>query len=468
MTTIKEIILTSAMVIAAATCFAQKKGTADVWLTNADQSALFKKQAKGLVFKKAYKPDSSTIEVNPKQAYQSIDGFGFSLTGGSAQLMMKMSAASRAALIKELFAWDGKNIGISYLRLTIGASDLNEYVFSYDDLPAGQTDPTLAKFDLGPDRKDVIPVMKEILAVNPQIKILASSWSPPVWMKTTGDTRGGSLKPEYFDVYAYYLVKYIQQMKAEGITIDAVTVQNEPLHPGNNPSMLMLAPDQANFIKNNLGPAFNAARINTKIIIYDHNCDKPEYPISILNDAEAKKYINGSGFHLYAGKIEALTEVHNAHPDRAVYFTEQWMGTPANFKRDIASHITKLTIGATRNWSRNVIEWNLAADSNSNPHTDRGGCTTCMGGITIDKDQVVRNPAYYVVAHAAKFVRPGSVRIASNMLSELPNVAFRTPDNKVVLIVINTGNDVKNFDINYNGRKAGAQLNGGSVATYVW
>ncbi|MVN22805.1 glycoside hydrolase family 30 protein [Mucilaginibacter arboris] len=463
----KQIFLTSAMLIMVNVSFGQKKGTADVWLTNADQSALFEKQKQALVFKKATSQDS-VIEVNDQKSYQSIDGFGFALTGGSAQLMMKMTSANRAALIKELFATNDKNIGISYLRISVGASDLNEFVFSYDDLPDGQTDMSLSKFNLSQDKTDVVPVLKEVLAINPKIKILASPWSAPAWMKTNNDTRGGSLKPECFDVYARYLVKYIQAMKAEGITIDAITVQNEPLHPGNNPSMLMIAPDQANFVKTNLGPAFKAAHITTKIIIYDHNADRPDYPISILNDAEAKKYIDGSAFHLYAGKIEALSEVHEAHPDKNLYFTEQWMGAPGNFKRDIADHITKLTIGATRNWSRSVIEWNLAADPNNNPHTDRGGCNRCMGGITIDQDSITRNPAYYVVAHAAKFVRPGSVRISSSLVGSLHNVAFKTPDNKIVLIVINNSPGIQKFNIRYKGCKANTQLNSGSVATFVW
>lgn len=463
----KQLFLAAIIFMLANTVYSQKKGTADVWLTNADQSALFEKQKQALIFKQVNNQDS-VIEVNAQKSYQTIDGFGFALTGGSAQLLMKMSPEKRKALLKELFATDHNNIGISYLRVTIGASDLNDYVFSYDDLPNGETDLSLSKFDLGPDKKDVIPVLKEILAINPNIKILASSWSPPTWMKTTHDTRGGSLLPEYFDVYAKYLVKYLEAMKAQGIKIDAITVQNEPLHPGNNPSMLMLAPDQAKFIKTNLGPAFEAAKINTKIIIYDHNADKPEYPISILNDPDAKKYINGSAFHLYAGKIDALSTVHDAHPDKALYFTEQWMGSPAHFERDLADHITKLTIGATRNWSRNVLEWNLAADPKSNPHTDRGGCDRCMGGITIDQDSVKRNPAYYVVAHAAKFVRPGSVRIASNLVGSLPNVAFKTPEHKIVLIVINNGAAVQTFDIGYKSRKVVAQLNAGSVGTFVW
>jgi glucosylceramidase len=202
MITFKKIFIATALVCAATTSFAQKKGTADVWLTKADQSVLFQKQAQPLTFTKQSNTDSA-INVNTGQTYQSIDGFGFTLTGGSAQLMMKMTPAARKALIDELFATNDNNIGISYLRLSIGASDLNEFVFSYDDLPAGQTDPTLAKFDLGPDKKDVVPVLKEILAINPRIKILGSPWSAPVWMKTNSDARGGSLKPDCFDVYAH-------------------------------------------------------------------------------------------------------------------------------------------------------------------------------------------------------------------------------------------------------------------------
>ena len=232
--------------------------------------------------------------------------------------------------------------------------------------------------------------------------------------------------------------------------------------------MLMLAPDQAIFIKNHLGPAFKAAGIDTKIILYDHNADRPDYPISILNDPEAKKYVDGSAFHFYGGKIEALTEVHNAHPDKNIYFTEQWVGAPGDFRKDVAEHIKNLTIGATRNWSRNVLEWNLAADPHQNPHTDRGGCDSCLGAITIDGDKITRNPAYYIVAHAAKFVRPGSVRIASNYLDALPNVAFKSPDGKKVLIVLNDSQSPQNFNIRYRGKLVSSTLNGGAVGTYVW
>lgn len=449
---------------------AQKAETASLWLTKADRSALFQKQADVLPFKADGSSSTDvTITVNDKETYQPIDGFGFALTGGSAMHIIHMSAASRSALLRNLFATGDNNIGVSYLRLSIGSSDLNEKVFSYDDMPAGQTDPSLKHFDLGPDKLDVIPVMKQILAINPAIKILGSPWSPPAWMKTNEDTRGGRLKPEYWGTYAKYLVKYIQGMKAQGINIDAITIQNEPLHPGNNPSLLLVAPDEGAFIKNDLGPAFKAAGIKTKIILYDHNADRPDYPISILNDPAARKYIDGSGFHLYGGSIEALSDVHNAHPDKNIYFTEQMVVEPENQATiNITNPVKRLIIGATRNWSRNVLEWNLAADPEYKPYTDRGGCPSCQGAVTIDKNEVKKNIAYYSVAHASKFVRPGSVRVASNNLDKLPNVAFKTPDGKKVLIVANTGNAALDFNIKYQGKTLAAHLDQGSVGTYIW
>lgn len=437
------------------------------WLTSPAGNILFQPLAQILRFGNAqnYLP---VIEIDTTKTYQTIDGFGNCLTGGSAMLMHKMNAAARSALLQELFATDGKNIGLSYLRVSIGASDLDEKVFSYNDLPAGETDVEMSRFNLGYDKLYLVPVLKEILIINPDLKIMASPWSAPVWMKTNNDTRGGSLKPAYFDAYARYFVKYIQAMEAEGIDIDAITIQNEPLHPGNNPSMYMTAEDQSRFIKDNLGQAFKQAAVDAKIIVYDHNADRPDYPLTILKDPEAAKYVDGSAFHLYAGKIEALSDVHNAYPNKNLYFTEQWIGAPGKLADDLSWHVKTLIIGGTRNWCRTILEWNMAADKNHNPHTDRGGCDRCLGTITINGNEITRNPAYYILAHAAKFVRPGSVRIASDTLSNLPNVAFRTPDGQKVLIVLNEAKTLQSFNIRFNGKTVSAGLESGAVATYVW
>ena len=444
---------------------AKHKGVV-LWLTTPDKSVLFQPQPGRLGFGAAPNGHPS-IAIDDKQSYQTIDGFGYCLTGGSALLLHRMAAAERAKLLRELFATDGPNIGVSYLRLSIGASDLDDRVFSYDDQPLGKTDPTLAQFSLAPDREHLIPVLQEILAINPSIKLLGSPWSPPTWMKTNENTKGGSLKPDFYDAYAQYFVKYIQGLKTAGIRIDAITVQNEPLHPGNNPSLLMPAEQQAEFIKKSLGPAFRAAKLDTKIIVYDHNADRPDYPLTILNDKDARQYVNGSAFHLYAGTIEALSKVHEAYPDKSIYFTEQWVGAKSKFDENIAWHTKTLIIGATRNWSRTVLEWNLAADPQQNPHTP-GGCTECLGAVTLDGNAVTRNTAYYVIAHASKFVRPGSVRISSTTLPTLPNVAFRAPNGNRILIVQNSGATSQAFNIHFRGKLLTTALPPGAVGTYVW
>ncbi|MDJ1494950.1 glycoside hydrolase family 30 beta sandwich domain-containing protein [Cytophagaceae bacterium DM2B3-1] len=442
------------------------KTDVEVWLTTTDKSTLFSKQPVSYTFG-TEATTLPTIEIDTTQTFQTMDGFGYTLTGGSAYVLhQKLKPEQRATLLKELFDTNDKNIGISYLRVSIGSSDLDSSTFSYNDLPAGQTDEDMQKFNLAPDKKDLVPVLKEILAINPSIKILGSPWSPPAWMKSNNSTIGGKLKPEYYAAYAKYFVKYVQEMAKEGITIDAITVQNEPENPKNNPSLDMTAPEQATFVKKHLGPAFEAAGIKTKIQIFDHNCDHPNYPISILNDSEAKKYIDGSAFHLYLGSISALTEVHNAHPDKHVYFTEQWTSSEGQFGGDLQWAVKNLIIGATRNWSRNVLQWNLAADPQQNPHTP-GGCTQCLGALTIG-DTVRRNVSYYTIAHASKFVRPGSVRIASTELADLPNVAFKTPSGKKVLIVLNEGNTKKDFAIKINGKSAPVSINAASVATFVF
>jgi len=438
------------------------------WLTNPDLSTLFKRQNVALNFSTSSNTNAApVIEVDTAQTYQTIDGFGYTLTGGSAIVINQLNATKKADLLKELFAVDSTYIGISYLRISVGASDLSDRVYTYDDTPAGQTDVNLTNFNLAQDQTQLIPLLKEILKINPSIKILATPWTAPVWMKTNNNFIGGSLKSEYYEVYARYLIKYLQAMQAEGIIIDAITVQNEPLHDGNNPSMYMPANEQAAFIKNYFGPALQSSGLKTKIILYDHNADMPDYPISILNDPEAKKYVDGSAFHLYGGSISALSTVRNAHPDKNIYFTEQYTAASGSFAEDLNWHLKNLIIGATRNWSRNVLEWNLAADPNNRPYTN-GGCTVCLPAVTVSGSSISHNVSYYIIAHAAKFVRPGSVRIATNIPVNLQNVAFKRPDGKKVLIVLNDSQTSQTFNIKYRGSMIATTLNGGAVGTYFW
>ena len=463
------------------------------WETSNDRSMLFTQQEETVEFTVNKSERPTYIVVDPARSYQTMEGFGFALTGGSAEHLIKMSPAARHEILQEMF--DPVNgMGFSYIRLTLGASDLNSFVFSYDDMPAGKEDFKLKNFSLAQDLKDVVPVMYEILGINPNITIMSSPWSAPVWMKESGDVRGGRLRKDCYRVYAEYFAKYVKAMAKEGIHIDAVTIQNEPLNSRNTPSMPWDPADQIEFVKDHLGPVFEAEGIDTDIIVFDHNCDRPDYALAIYNDPEAAKYVEGAGFHHYRGDLSAMSYVYEARPDKKIYFTEQMTTErPGSEKIAISSPVKRLIIGITRNWSSNVILWNLAADPLNDPHTDNGGCSMCQGAITIDGDKVTRNIAYYVIAHASKLVPPGSKRIFSTAPGErvisiaedeqhptfwrtnviekadvLDNVTFLTPQGKIVMIVSNDSWSKRDVSIQYNGKFATLRLAPGSVATYVW
>lgn len=381
-------------------------------------------------FQKIDKPEANgsgdLLVVNPDLTFQTIDGFGLALTGGSAQVMYRLEPVKRAALLQELF---GKN-GMTVLRISVGASDLDSTVFSYEDEPG--------TFSLAKSKPDLIPLLKEILAINPAIKIMASPWSAPIWMKDNYSSRGGSLMEKYYVTYAEYLAKYIQEMAKEGIPIWSLTPQNEPLNPGNNPSMYMSALMQGTFVAKALGPVFKKQGIQTKIVIYDHNCDHPEYAIELLNVPEVRKYVNGSAFHLYRGDISAMSQVKRAHPDKDLYFTEQWTSAKGDFASDFMWHMKNVIIGSVNNHAKAVIEWNLATDPTYGPHTP-GGCSECLGALTIGGQEITRNQSYYIIMQAAKFIPPGSIRIGISAPLGIQAAAFKRPDGKIVLLVQNEG-----------------------------
>jgi len=459
--------LVPVVVILHAFSIAQEQREAiQMWLTTADRSALLSLQASPLHFS-ASSNTQLVIDVNDMAQYQRMEGFGLAVTGGSAQLLMQMDPARREALLEELFGTKSDDINISYIRVSIGSSDMNDHPYTYDDLHPGQTDANLDNFSLVPDRADVIPVLKEILSINPQIKILGSPWSAPAWMKTNDKLKGGHLKPQYYEAYAKYLMKYVEAMRAEGITLDTLTVENEPLNPKNTPSMVMFAPEEAAFIAKNLGPAFQEG-ISTKILLYDHNPDVPSYALSILANPEASKYVAGTAFHLYGGDVSTLTAVHDEYPNKSLYMTEQDVSGGSEGPLEIAEAVRRVPIGSVRNWSLNVLLWNLASDPHMGPHTNDGGCTTCIGAITVDGDHVTRNLAYYTIAHFSQFVGRGSVRIASSEAEQLATAAFVNPDHKIVLVVSNTANFERTFSVRHHGEVFTTTLPEESVATYVW
>jgi glucosylceramidase len=420
-----------------------------------------------LAFSRSSSPDElPTIEVDDSRTFQPIEGFGFALTGGSAYLLAGLAAADRAALLQELFGLSDESVGLSCLRLSIGASDLGRTDFSDWDLPPGILDPDLARFNLGAGDPEVVPVLQEILRINPAVKIIASPWSAPPWMKTNGSFVAGSLKPEYYSAYARYFVKYVEAMRGYGIHVSAVTPQNEPHNPKNEPSMVMTATEQAEFIKGYLGPALRKGAPDTEILCWDHNCDEPEYPLAVLGDAEARACIAGVAWHLYNGSPEAMSKVWAQYPAQKVYFTEQWVSAHDDFMGALRWHTKNIVIGTLRNWSRTVLEWNLASDPEFALHTPKGA-VGALGGVTIGAT-IGRNPGYYLMAHSARFIRPGSVRVHSSEVDPLPNVACLTPESRMVMVVMNDADAARRFRVQHQGAYATLELGAGDVATLRW
>lgn len=424
-----------------------------IWMTTGDKSNLLQQQS-NRTFAADAGTNAHTITVNENTTYQSMDGFGFTLTQGSAQVIKGLATTQQNALLNELFSSGG--IGLSAIRISIGASDLSSHSYSYRDG---------ASFSLaGPDLNDLIPIIKKIQAINPNIKILATPWSAPRWMKTNGSWIGGSLNAHNYGDYATYFLDYLNAMRAQGIEIWGITPQNEPENPHNEPSMLMTANEQLNFINNHLGPRIRNAGYQTKIIGFDHNCDNTSYPIAVANGSP---YVDGTAFHLYLGNISAMSTVRNA-TNKNVYFTEQWTSSTGNFGGDLSWHTQYITIGSTRNWSKAVFEWNLANNTSMRPRTP-GGCTECLGAITINNStSYTRNVAYYIIAHLSKFVKPGALRISSNVTSSIQSVAFRNTDGSNVLLAQNTSGSSVNFKVKWGSQSFSYPLPAGAVATFKW
>lgn len=430
-------------------------GDVRVIVTSGDRSRLLA-EMDGLQFGETYST-TSTITVNSSETYQEIDGFGFTLTEGSAEVIMSLTSEKQEELLYDLFNPE-TGIGVSVIRLGIGATDLSSYVYSYNDND-GDTD--MSEFSLeGPDTQYTIPVLLKALAINPDIKVMATPWSAPEWMKLDNNY----LNNDYYSAYALYFVKYLQAMQAYGIDIWAVTPQNEPLNTTNNPSMGMTQEDQYTFVNNYLGPQLESAGFgDVKIICYDHNCDNTEFPIYVSQSS----YVDGSAFHLYGGDISAMTDVYH-RTGKGVYFTEQYTGAGGDFQGDFSWHLRNVLIGAPNNYSKTVLEWNLANNSSMGPHTE-GGCDTCLGAITVENStSYTKNVAYYIIAQASKFVKPGAVRLGCSSTS-LPATAFKNTDGSYVVICHNENTDYTHTTtITIDGQSFSYEIPAGSAATFVW
>jgi glucosylceramidase len=444
----------------------------EMYVTTGDRAKLLHREP-DLRFGDGGGAPAASIAVDEHRALQEIVGFGASLTDASAWLIQhKLTSGQRESLLRELFGRDSGGVGFSFVRVDMGASDFSLRHYSYDDVPAGQTDPTLARFSIAPDTAETIPILRRALAINPRLTVMASPWSAPAWMKTSGSMIKGTLRPEAYGAFAEYFRKFIDAFAAAGIPVHYVSVQNEPhFEPENYPGMRLDPPARAKFVGQHLGPLFARTGLTTRILDWDHNWDQPDSPLQVLADTGARRFVAGVAWHCYGGEVAAQSVVHDAYPDKDAFFTECSGGAWApKFGDNLAWTVRHLIIGATRHWARGVLMWNLALDDKHGPHT--GGCGDCRGVVTINSSDgtVTRNEEYYAFAHASRFVRPGARRIASTSGVEgLESVAFRNVDDgSNALIVLNTNTHETPFEVRTGDRGFRATLPAGAVATFLW
>ena len=447
-----------------------RQAAVHVWLTTGDGGKLL-----------SHEPDLSfdeepvaplAIEVDASRSYQEIVGFGAAFTDATVALMTgSLTPRARADLIADLFG-PPPGISLSFMRVPIGASDFSERHYSLDDSPRGEPDPTLAHFSIEPQAHDLFPLLREIRAINPRLRLVASPWSAPAWMKDSGKLVKGKLRADAYDAFARYLLCVVDAYAAAGLPLYAITVQNEPnFEPADYPGMPFSPGARAEFIGHHLGPLL-AARPNAPLILeWDHNWIAPKSPLRVLGDPAAARYIAGVAWHCYKGDVKAQSLVHAAHPDKDAYLTEcAGGGWETRWDRNLAWFTGTLVIDGTRNWARGVILWNLALDEHGGPHT--GGCRNCRGVVTIDSGTgaVSRNVEYYALAHVSRFVRPGAHRIESSSdIEGLKSAAFSNADDgSMVLLVYNTAAEPRLFSVMSAGRLFRYTLRGRSLVTFTW
>lgn len=457
--------------------------TVNIWLTTTDDAG-GRHVTRGLqpqtpiAFAATSPGANQTITVNENNRYQTFVGGGASFTDTAAWLMNSsgaLSQSTRDATMRALF--DPVNgIGLGFIRNPMGASDLARFNYSYDDMPAGQTDPNLNNFSIAHDLADVIPLSKQARALNPNVKIMGSPWSAPGWMKDNGKfTNRGWLQSQYYGAYAQYFVKYVQASQAAGLPIDFVSVQNEPTCCGtddtNYGSMNWNGSGLLYFSKNNLLPAFHAAGINTKLLVLDYNWGNYNDLGSVpLADAGLRgdSLFGGIAWHGYGGDVNLQTTIHNQYPNVDAYDTEHSGGTwVGNQHHDDMLDI----INYTRNWGKTVTKWSLAVDQNMGPHS--GGCGTCTGLVTVHNGdsrhgQVDYTVEYYTMGHLTKFVRYGANRIDSSANSTIPNVAWRNPDGSKALLAYNGGTSAQSLKVNWGNQAFTYTIPARTSATFTW
>lgn len=425
----------------------------------------------------------STISLDPTTRYQTIDGFGAAVTGSTSYNLMQMTPADRKKFLEETFSVE-KGMGQSYIRISIGGSDFSLSEYTLWDTP-GEGNFALQE----EEKKYVIPILKEILAINPSVKIMGSPWSAPRWMKVNNLTdlqpynswTSGHLNPAYYQEYASYFIKWIEAFKKEGIEIYSITPQNEPLNRGNSMSMFMGWKEQQAFIRDALGPQLEAAGLSPKIYAFDHNynydnmADQNDYPLKIYEDPSAAAYITGAAYHNYGGNKDELLDIHNRRPDKELVFTETSIGTwndGQNLTTRLMEDMEEVALGTVNNWARGVIVWNLMLDSEKGPNRD-GGCQTCYGAVDINKNDyktITKNSHYYIIGHLSSVVKPGATRIGTKgyKAAGVTYAAFENTDGTYAVVLQNNTNEAKKITIDDGDNYFSYDVPSKSVVSYRW
>lgn len=451
-----------------------EKNVVKAYVTTSDRSHLFTE--KDLEFNRPASMSPYIVNLDFDRTYQTVDGFGAAVTGATSYNLMKMQQEDRTAFLKDIFDRE-EGLGSSLIRVSIGASDF----------PAGRKEFTWCDTEgienFAPHSDDVqylIPVLKEIYAINPDVKIIGSPWSAPVWMKESASWTSASLKPEYYDDYAQYFVKWIQYMESQGFDIYAVTPQNEPLNKGNSMSMYMGWQQQRDFIKQALGPAFRDAGIDTKILVFDHNfnydniADQIGYPLHIYEDPDASQYVAGSAWHSYGGNVSELDQIIYEYPDKEIYFTEASIGAwNYTFENCLVNDFETIFIGTLSRMGKGVTLWNLLLDDKGGPYGSAGACTTCYGAVDIsssDYRTLTYRTHYYNIAHASKVIMPGAVRIGTEgfELDGLDYLAFRNPDGSIGVIIVNKNTGAQTLTFNTDEYSVNYEVPGRSLVSLSW
>lgn len=459
--------------------YARGKNRIDVYTTTSDRLLDF--SHKEIEFVK--QPTEANIYIDTNLQYQPMEGFGAAITGSTAYNLMQMKEADRLRFLTETFS-PKTGMGFSYVRISIGCSDFSLEEYTCCDIPG------VENFALQKEELDyVIPVLKTILQINPELKVMGSPWTCPKWMKVENLTTqipydswtGGHLNPAFYGDYATYFVNWIKAFEKEGIPICSITPQNEPLNHLNSASLVMTWQEQLNFVKEALGPQLKQAGLKTKIYAFDHNYnydnipDQQQYPLHIYADAKAADYFTGAAYHNYMGEVEELNRIHQAFPEKELIFTETSIGQwndGRNLNARLTDDMIYVGLKTIKNWCNGVIVWNLMLDSERGPNREKG-CRSCFGAVDIDKQDyktITRNSHYYIISHLSKIVKPGALRIGSTGAENtaLDYCAFMNPDGSLAFVVCNNSEEEQSAII-HDGRKTFAKnLPPFSVSSFHW